>query len=61
MSKVNIKKTRKIQVSDMFRSDQLDFFAKRIKPNVPHLASRAAILEHLVDKAMADPALLEIK
>jgi hypothetical protein len=53
-------KSHKIQVSDMFREDQLKFLTRKINPNVPHLESRAAILEHLVDQAMENPKLLEV-
>ena len=52
-------KERKIQVIDMFSKIELSFLAKKIKKKIPHLASRSAILRHLVKKATEDPKLLE--
>lgn len=52
-------RTRKMQVIDLFEASHIEFLMRRVDKNVPHLASRSAILRHLVDQAMEDPDLLD--
>lgn len=52
-------KDRKMQVIDMFSRVELDFINKKTKKGVKHLASRSAILRHLIKKAMENPDLLQ--
>lgn len=58
MKKVK-EKERKRQIMGLFTEQELMFLNRKIDKNIEHLQSRAAILRHLVRKAMIKPMLLE--